>query len=185
MVFFKERISHITNIAPDHFSSNDKRLETDFEYLASQDFPANRGTYPWSIYRHQRYDDWLFFGFTEDLYEMLQAENELYEAEAYLQLGNLTVAATAINGSSRVLRGELPPVTATEGAIHYERMIELINTGMGLVFFEMRRQDLLQAGSPLHFPLPGAALDAAGLPNYTFGGTTGTPGEDYSTGGWR
>ncbi|HSP39976.1 MAG TPA: RagB/SusD family nutrient uptake outer membrane protein [Gillisia sp.] len=170
-------------------SSADNRLESDFEYMQSQDFPADRGTYHWSTYRHQRYDDWLGSGFTTDLYEMLQAENELYKAEAHLQLGNLAEAAAAINGSSRVLRGGLPPVAANAeaiaDAIHYERMVELLNTGMGLGYFEMRGLDLLQAGTPLHFPIPGAALDAAGLPNYTFGGTTGTPGEDYSDGGWR
>lgn len=170
-------------------SSDDDRLATDFEYMSSQDFPADRGTYHWSTYRHQRYDDWLYSGFTEDLFEMLQAENELYKAEAHLHLGNLSEAAAAINESSRVLRGGLPPVAeneeAIEDAIHYERMIELINTGMGLGYFEMRGMDLLQEGTPLHFPIPGAALDAAGLPQYTFGGTTGTPGEDYSAGGWR
>lgn len=170
-------------------SSPDNRLATDYEYMSSQDFPADRGTYHWSTYRHQRYDNWISSGFTDDLYEMLQAENELYKAEAHLKLGNLAEAAAAINGSSRVLRGGLPPVAvnaeAIEAAIHYERMVELLNTGFGLGFFEMRGQDLLQAGTPLHFPIPGAALDAAGLPNYTFGGTTGTPGEDYSTGGWR
>ena len=60
-----------------------------------------------------------------------------------------------------------------------------MNTGMGLGFYEMRGKDLLEPGTLLHFPIPGAALDAAGIPYYTFGGSTGTPGEDYSTGGWR
>ncbi|SDK92720.1 hypothetical protein SAMN04488034_101939 [Salinimicrobium catena] len=170
-------------------SSDDARLESDFEYLDYQDFPADRGTYHWSSYRHSRYDYWLGSGFTADLYDMLQAENELYKAEAYLQLGMISEAAATINASSRVLRGELPPVAddaaAIAAAIHYERMIELMNTGMGLGFFEMRGKDLLQEGTPLHLPVPGAALDAAGIPVYTFGGTTGTPGEDYSTGGWR
>lgn len=170
-------------------SSDDARLESDFEYLDYQDFPADRGTYHWSSYRHARYDHWLGSGFTTDLYDMLQAENELYKAEAYLQLGMISEAAAAVNASSRVLRGELPPVAedaaAIAAAIHYERMIELMNTGMGLGFFEMRGKDLLQEGTPLHLPVPGAALDAAGIPIYTFGGTQGTPGEDYSTGGWR
>ncbi len=170
-------------------SSPDARLETDFEYLSSQDFPADRGTYHWSTYRHARYDQWLASGFTTDLYDMLKAENDLYMAEAYLHLGNLEQAAAVLNSSSRVVRGELPPVAvdaaAIEAAIHYETMIELMNTGMGLGFFEMRSEDLLQEGTPLHLPVPGAALDAAGIPIYTFGGTQGTPGEDYSTGGWR
>ena len=98
-------------------------------------------------------------------------------------------AAAVINASSRVLRGGLSPVAAVEAdvkaAIHYERVIELMNTGMGLGFYEMRGLDLLQAGTPLHFPVPGAALDANKEPNYTFGGTTGVAGVDYSNGGWR
>lgn len=173
----------------DPATSEDSRLESDFEYLPSNTFAPDRGTYHFSTYRHSRYDDYLASGYLTDLYEMLQAENELYKAEAHLRLGNLGEAANAINSSSRVLRGELPPVAedadAIAEAIHYERMIELMNTGLGLGFYEMRGNDLLQAGTPLHFPIPGAALDAAGLPPYTFGGSTGTPGEDYSNGGWR
>ena len=56
---------------------------------------------------------------------------------------------------------------------------------MGLAFFEMRGKDLLQAGTPLHFPVPGAALDANKEAAYTFGGSTGVAGQDYSNGGWR
>lgn len=168
--------------------SEDARLESDFQYLAANTFAPDRGTYHFSSYRHKRYDEYLNLQLS-DLNEMLQAENELYKAEAHLRLGNLTEAANAINSSSRVLRGELPPVAADADAIaeaiHYERMIELMNTGLGLGYYEMRGTDNLQAGTPLHFPVPGAALDAAGLPGYTFGGSTGTPGEDYSDAGWR
>lgn len=170
-------------------SSPDARLESDFEYLSYQDFPADRGTYHWSTYRHKRYDYQTNSGWTESTPEMLQAENQLYLAEAQLRLGNVDEAANTINSGSRVERGGLAPVEATPEAvahaIFYERMVELINTGMGLGFFEMRGNDLLQKGTILHFPVPGAALDAAGLPPYTFGGTTGTAGEDYSNGGWR
>jgi starch-binding outer membrane protein, SusD/RagB family len=170
-------------------NSSDARLASDFEYLESQDFRPDRGTYHFSTYRHARYDHWLGDGFTSDLYEMLKAENDLYMAEAYLRLGDLTQAAAVINSGSRIERGELDPVAedadAIAAAIHYERMVELMNTGMGLGFFEMRGKDLLQKGTPLHFPIPGAALDAAGVPLYTFGGTTGVPGEDYSNAGWR
>lgn len=170
-------------------TSADNRLATDYGYLSSNTFSPDRGYYHFSTYRHKRYDDWLGSGFTTDLYEMLKAENDLYKAEAHLRLGDLPAAAAAINGSSRSLRGGLPNVAETPEAIahaiHYERMIELMNSGMGLGFFEMRGNDFLQKGTPLHFPVPGAALDAAGLPIYTFGGTTGTPGEDYSNVGWR
>ena len=48
----------------------------------------------------------------------------------------------------------------------------------------MRGKNLLQRGALLHFPIPGAALDA-NKKNYTFGGNTGVAGQDYSDGGWR
>lgn len=170
-------------------SSTDARLESDFEYLTSQDFPPDRGTYHWSTYRHSRYDFITANGWAAPHTEMLVAENELYMAEAYLQMGMLSEAASAINNSSRVLRGGLDPVAedaqAIEDAIFYEKMIELLHTGVGLGYFEMRGNDLLQKGTPKHFPIPGAALDAAGIPIYTFGGTQGTAGVDYSDGGWR
>ena len=33
-------------------------------------------------------------------------------------------------------------------------------TGIGIGFFEMRKEDLLQKGTLLHFPIPGKALEA-------------------------
>ena len=75
--------------------------------------------------------------------------------------------------------------SAIADAIHHERVIELSQTGCGLAFFEMRGKDLLQKGTLLHFPIPGAALDANKEEVYTFGGSTGVAGEDYSNAGWR
>lgn len=170
-------------------SSEDARLESDFEYLTSQDFSPDRGTYHFSSYRHSRYDYITANGWVAAHPELPEAENDLYLAEAYLQLEMLQEAADVINAGTRVTRGMLDPVDvdagAIEDAIFYERMIELINGGMGLGFFEMRANDLLQEGTPKHFPIPGAALDAAGIPIYTFGGTQGEAGVDYSDGGWR
>ena len=171
-------------------NSADLRLTSDFEYLSGNTFYPSRGIYHFSNYRFSRYDgelhgnNWL--GATP---EMLKAENDLYKAEAHLRLNQLSDAANIINSSSRVLRGGLTPVPANTqdiaNAIHYERSIEILSTGMGLGFFEMRRENLLQQGTPLHFPVPGEALESAGLPLYTFGGSEGVAGEDYSNGGWR
>ena len=52
-------------------------------------------------------------------------------------------------------------------------------------FFEMRKQNLLLSGTILHFPIPGSILATAGIEYYTFGGSTGVAGTDYSNGGWR
>lgn len=170
-------------------TSEDARLATDFEYKSSQDFPADRGTYHWTTYRYSRYDEITGSGWTTMVNEMLKAENDLYLAEAYLRTGDLTSAAATINNGSRSLRGGLDDIGETEqeikDAIFYERNVELICTGMGLAFFEMRGNDLLQEGTPLHLPIPGAALNAAKIPMYTFGGSQGTPGTDVSNGGWR
>jgi hypothetical protein len=101
----------------------------------------------------------------------------------------LAGAAATINAGTRTNRGGLGNVAVDAAsiadAIHYERSIELMNTGMGLAFFEMRGRDDLQAGTPLHFPVPGEVLLSGGFDIYTFGGSTGTAGEDYSISGWR
>jgi hypothetical protein len=171
-------------------SSDDARLASDFQYLTSQDFIASRGVYHYSNYRYSRYDlGYHGSNWTGSMPEMLKAENDLYKAEAQMRLGDLAGAAATINAGTRTSRGTLPNIaadaTAISDAIHYERTIELMNTGMGLAFFEMRGKDYLQAGTPLHYPVPGEVLLSGGFDIYTFGGSTGTAGEDYSTSGWR
>lgn len=169
-------------------TSPDARLLSDFGYLSSQAFPAARGIYHYSSYRYSRYDSYIT-NWTENVVEFSAAENAMYKAEALANTGNVTGAAAVINAGTRVTRGNLPPVAAdlaaVKKAIHYERMVEFSFTGMGLGFFEMRKENLLQAGTLLHFPVPGTALASIPAPNYTFGGTQGVAGEDYSNAGWR
>lgn len=170
-------------------TSSDKRLESDFSYLTGNNFKPDRGIYHFSSYRHSRYQWYINAGYLGDYPEYLLAENQLYKAEAQMRTGDLAGAASTINAGSRTLRGKLPNVTASASelakAIHYERSIELLSTGVGLGFFEMRRENLLQKGTLLHFPVPGAALRAAKINEYTFGGSTGVAGQDYSNIGWR
>ena len=171
-------------------SSADSRLASDFQYLASQDFIASRGIYHYSNYRYSRYDaGYHGSSWTGLMPELLKAENDMYKAEAQMRLGDLAGAAATINAGTRTNRGGLSNVAVDEAsiadAIHYERTIETMNTGMGLAFFEMRGRDDLQAGTPLHFPVPGEVLLSGGFDIYTFGGSTGTAGEDFSISGWR
>lgn len=169
-------------------TSADARLETDYEYLSGQDFRPDRGTYHFSSYRYSRYDqyitDWVI-----DVTEFSASENDMYKAEALLNTDKVAEAALVINAGTRTVRGQLPPVDASADAvadaIHYERCVEFAYTGAMICFFEMRKEDLLQKGTPLHFPVPGKALESIPEDNYTFGGTSGVAGEDYSTGGWR
>ena len=170
-------------------TSVDARLASDYDYLSSQDFIANRGTYHYSSYRYKRYDSYTNTSWQAYHPEFLAAENDLYKAEALMRTGNMSGAAAVLNAGTRTSRGNLANVAAVQAdvaaAIHYERIVELGQTGLGLAFFEMRGLDLLQTGTLLHFPIPGAALDANSEDNYTFGGSTGVAGQDYSNGGWR
>jgi len=169
-------------------TSSDARLASDFQYLDSQNFRPERGTYHYSSYRYSRYDQYITV-WTVPTPEIYAAEVDMYKAEANLMLGNLVTAANIVNASTRVTRGGLGAIQADANsiadAIHYERVVEMPLLSAGLAFYEMRKNDLLQAGTPLHWPVPGIALQAIPEPIYTFGGTEGEAGKDYSTGGWR
>ena len=166
----------------------DARLATDFGYLSSQNFVPARGIYHFTNYRYSRYDSYIT-NWVENVVEYSKAENDMYKAEALALTNDVAGAAAIINAGTRTTRGELPNVaadlTAVKNAIHHERMVEFSFTGMGLGFFEMRKENLLQAGTLLHFPVPGQALESIPADGYTFGGTAGVAGEDYSSGGWR
>ncbi|MBK6979272.1 MAG: hypothetical protein IPH28_21080 [Cytophagaceae bacterium] len=63
----------------------------------------------------------------------------------------------------------------------------MVVTGVGLQFFEMRKLNLLQKGTPLHLPLPAKTLETFGesLPYYTYGTEAKADGINTSNGGWR
>ncbi|MBU3012853.1 RagB/SusD family nutrient uptake outer membrane protein [Polaribacter vadi] len=170
--------------------SNDKRILTDFEYDASNNRPE-RGMYRWSTYRYSRLDDYINANFFAPVILMRKAEIDMLKAEALLKLNRLSEAADIINSSTRVTRGNLPEVLVNENdiskAITYERTIELALTGMGIEYFDMRRNGNLQDGSLLHFPMPAQQLEVIQESFYTFGGIApqfGTPNEDVSVNGW-
>jgi len=168
--------------------SADARLASDFEYLDGQNFRPERGEYHYSSYRYSRWDEYIN-EWTVPTVEVSKTEIDMYLAEAKLNTRALGEAAAIINAGSRTLRGQLPPVessaSAIANAIHYERMIEMLLDSPGLTFFEMRKENLLQSGTLLHFPVPGSALEAIPADYYTYGGSEGEAGIDYSTGGWR
>jgi hypothetical protein len=171
-------------------NSIDIRVYTDFQYDANNIRPE-RGLYRWSTYRYTRMDDYINNYFFAPVILMRKAENDLFIAEAYARLDQYDNARDAINSGTRTNRGYLPTITndPTEvlDAIFYERTIELPLTGMGIEYFDMRRNGLLQDGSLLHFPIPAQQLDIILEPNYTFGGVSpqfGVPNEDVSINGW-
>ncbi len=168
--------------------SDDARLLIDYQYLEKQNFNPQRGTYHFSSYRYAALDDYIH-EWVMDLVEFSVSENDMYKAEALLNIGRNDEAAAVVNAGTRTTRGNLPPIEVDAEriyqAIHYERMVEFAYTTFGIGFFEMRKEDLLQNGTLLHFPIPGAALEVIPMEYYTFGGDQGKPGEDYSIGGWR
>ena len=171
-------------------TSSDQRIITDFQYNSANNRPE-RGLYRWSTYRYTRHDNWINANFFAPVIMMRKAEIDLFKAEALLNLERFDEAAAAINSGTRITRGGLPPIPATqeiiEKTITYERTIELPLTGMGIEFFDMRRKGQLQDGSLLHFPIPAQQLEVMSTPFYTFGGVTpqfGTPNEDVSVNGW-
>jgi len=142
-----------------------------------------------TLYRLRKYDAWAPDA-SGPVPEITLAENDLIRAEALVHLDRTQEAVTIINQGSRVNNGHLPPLAAETPskevlkAIFYEREIELISTGTGLSFFDMRRRNMLQTGTPLHFPVPGKELGIMGLPVYTFGGVDNADGINTSNGGW-
>ena len=168
----------------------DDRINTDFKYIASNWLRADRGYYHWSNYRHARYDG-IYANGVGPMPEFMKAENDLYIAEAKAHTNDLGGAAAIINAGTRITRGKLPAVAANKAdimaAIHHERVIELMISSSGLQFFEMRKNNFLQKGTPLHLPLPAKTLETFGeaQPFYTFGGPDGADGVNGSNGGWR
>ena len=169
-------------------TSPDARLDTDFEFLPTVNFAPSSGLYLFSHYRLSKFDTWM-----ETHSGLLPfvpvEENELILAEALVRTGNPSGAIDILNAGARTKRGMLPMLdpgaTGQEilDAIFYEREIELIGTGMGTAFFDMRRRDLLQKGTLLHFPVPAEELEIMDLPIYSYGGEPAADGINTSNGG--
>jgi len=181
------RLNDATN--PGVATSLDARLSSDFRYDPVCGFKPERGYYHFSYYEYSRYPyntssnpDWInIFSFTE---------NDLIKAEAMFRTGDKSGAISLLNSGTRVTRGSLTSLEANISdtefleALFYERDIELIMTGFGTAFFDMRRRDMLQEGTPLHFPMPAKELGVNGIPLYTFGGVANADGINTSNGGW-
>ena len=175
---------------PPPASSSDARLNSDFSFAANNNMKPERGYVHYSNYEFSRYS----YTTSQDNPDYIQSfpltENDLFRAEAHARLNQLGEAIDIINEGTRTTRGFLTPLSADASkeevleAIFYERDIELIQTGFGTAFFDMRRRDYLQKGTLLHFPVPGRELMLLSLPIYSFGGVANADGVNTSDGGW-
>lgn len=176
-------------IAPPPAQGDDKRLETDFTFNSVNNMKPERGYYHFSNYEYTRYP-YSITTHTGEVVEFSVTEIDLIKAEAYAEMGDLGQAIQIINDGTRTTRGELPLLSPDSDkekvleAVFYERDIELIQTGFGIAFFDMRRRDMLQTGTMLHFPIPAKELMVMQMPIYTFGGEYNADGINTSNGGW-
>lgn len=161
----------------DELNTNDARYEE--YYFYTQNFGylnASRNRLLFSNYGLKRWPSIInpssFAGTPVPF--MLAAEMTYIKAEAEYRLGNNSKALALINNGPRSTKGNLAPATddsdaSIEHLLHYEYSIELGGTGQGLTWAFMRRHDLLQIGTPLHWPVPARELEVLGLPVYTYG----------------
>ncbi len=175
-------------VNPSPAQGDDKRLETDFNFISTNNMKPERGYYNYSNYEYTRYPYDINASF--DVIDFSVTENDLLKAEAFAETGDLGQAIQLLNSGSRTIRGNLSPLDASSNketvlkAIFYERDVELIQTGFGLAFFDMRRRDMMQTGSLLHFPIPAKELMVMQMPLYSFGGVENADGINTSSGGW-
>ena len=173
---------------PGEATSDDARLGTDFVHVSTCPFKPERGYYHYSFYLYKRIP--YSFSNPDWFPEFYVNELTLIKAEAYVHLGQLSNAILLVNSSSRTTRGHLDPLPLTASAqevldaIFYERDLEFFMAGFGTDFFDMRRRDMLQKGTLLHFPIPAKELNIVGLPVYTYGGEENADGINTSNGGW-
>ncbi|AXY75096.1 hypothetical protein D3H65_14395 [Paraflavitalea soli] len=107
----------------------------------------------------------------------LLEEIRLLKAESKYWLKDYTGAASELNAAtaSRIAKGKLPPVAATEAdlkkTLHYEYAIEIDDAGGAFIPFTfMRRNNLLIGGTPTQYPLPQLQLELTKNNVYTYGG---------------
>jgi hypothetical protein len=145
---------------------------------------AARGTWRWSNYRDDRFDDWILAGEVGPVVELSQRELRLHRAEAYLRLGN-EAAAAAIIDETRSKNGGLGSAMLNEDCVprlpdgscgniletlKWEHRLETYQMGYGKAFWESRGWGDLIEGTFLQVPVPSAELNFLGETSYTFGG---------------
>jgi hypothetical protein len=157
------------------------------EYTSDTLVPEERGVWHQSNYRHSRWD-WIADSDGTPLINLTPAEMRLLIAEGHYWRNEMELAAEIVN-ETRVAIGELPPVTVsgTSGerctprrrdgscgdlfdALKWEKYLETMQTGAGLMFYDKRGWEELYPGTPVQLPIPARELIELRMPIYTFGG---------------
>ena len=171
-------------------NTSDSRIASYFAYTSDFGYlnPA-RGRSLFSNTRNIRFytgNNRNFDGASLNLFPL--AELHLLKAEAQLKKNDFTGAKATLDASARGTAGLTTDATATgiAKALLYEYSIEMhLNGSAGTNYYFMRRHDLLQKGTPLHFPVPATELEITGDKFYTFGGD-GAGNPATATGpGWK
>lgn len=173
--------------------SIDKRLDQYFAYESNMSFfRLDRGAQLRSNYRirYPQYESLYYSGGTGPMTYMFAYANQLMIAEAEAMLGNTAPAISILNigSNNRSSIGNLPPLPQNTSllevidAIFYERDIDLMLSDFGIHFKDMRRRNMLQKGTILHFPVPAQELSVVNYPNYTFGGEKNADGINTADG---
>lgn len=167
-------------------NTTDSRIANYFAYTTNFGYlRESRGRHLFSNYRHTRFftgNNRNQDGLSTNIFS--KAEANYLKAEAQLLNGDTAGALATINASAERAASGLPAATNAAAALLYEYSIELhLNGTIGTNHFFMRRHNLLQAGTPLHYPVPAGELEISGLDPYTFGG----PGGDAAASGpgWK
>ena len=170
--------------------SNDARLEAYYTYTSDFGYlnPARRR----ALFSNYYLDRWPYLGQDFDyslapIPYFLKYEIDYIKAECQLMLGSNAQALSLINGSARSEVGGLSSSSndskeSIEHLLFYEYSIELATTGKGIQLYFMRRHDLLQKGTPLHYPVPAQELELLGLSVYTYGGEANADGVNTADG---
>lgn len=119
----------------------------------------------------------------------LEAENNTMQAEALIRAnGDVDGARQIINNGTRTENGGLDPLPSDASqsevvnAIFYERDLELYRMVHGQTYYDLRRRSAMQAGTPIHLPVPASELQTVQAENYTFGGVNFTSEFGTATG---
>jgi len=165
--------------------SADPRLDMYYGYTPNFGFlRADRDRTAFTNYFHTRYynnNNENDTGLPVQVF--MKNEIDLIKAETMLRMGNPAGAATILDAGPRGTVGGITTAATAAGvedALFYEWSLEMdMATGMWTIFNFHRRFDLLQKGTPLHYPVPATELEITGLPFYNHGGFAF--GEDEGT----